>query len=227
MKTKVIRVLALFVLIALSLFPGQAFAADDIEVIVTRHAGTECRLTTFEGAGDFQPINPDMEGLIPELNARFESGWYTLTSVGDLNNPSPPTIAFWVDNNNDVTFEEPVAAVSFYYSSTVPLSLYGIDENGAVVVSIDVPATDPSGDFSIWEPCGVTVGTNNTGDNIISKLRITGSPGYVFIDDFKTCTVFAPPEKAPPLRIDLVDDHFVNYDNSAKTIVLDMSSKWV
>ena len=103
----------------LFLLQGQVFAADDIEVIISRHARTECRLTTFEGAPDYQPINPDLDGLIPELNARFDSGWYTLIYGSFSNNPSPPTIAFWVDYNNYVTFEEPVAAVSFYYSSPV------------------------------------------------------------------------------------------------------------
>lgn len=67
MKSKMIFLFTLTVLIVLSWLPGRVFSADDIEVIVTRDSEMECRLTTFEGAGDFAYINPDIDHLIPEL----------------------------------------------------------------------------------------------------------------------------------------------------------------
>ena len=181
MKNKIFIYLCLSVLIILLLLPAQVLAADDIEVIVTKDGNMECRMTTFEGAGDNEPINPDLHYLIPELGVRFTPDYRTLTIEG-LNNPSPPTIAFWIGNENDMYLEEPVSSVSFYYSSTVPLGLDGLDEAGNILTSATFPANCPSGNFDIWQPCGVTVG-----ENTIAKLRITGSPGRVAIDDLMVC----------------------------------------
>ncbi|MFC1870529.1 hypothetical protein ACFLYE_04610 [Chloroflexota bacterium] len=189
MKNRVIRILSLFVLITLFLLPFQVIAADDIEVIISSEGNLECRMTTFEGAGDWQPINPDLGGLIPELNASFNSGLFTMTSGNYANNPSPPTILLWLDGEFGVTFEEPVSSVSFYYCSVVPLTVEGIDENGVVVVSAMGTAND-LWTFGVWDPITISVG-----ENIISQVRLQGAPNRVCIDDFKTCRfINQPPE---------------------------------
>ena len=198
MRSKVIRLLALFVLVALSLFPGQVFAADDIEVIMTTDGNMECRMTTFEGAGDNVYINPDLGGLIPELNAKFIEGWYTafFPEGYDTNNPSL-TVAFWTASAATVTFEEPVAVVSFYYSSQYSSSWQAFGETGNLVATSQIPVTD--GEFSIWEFSEVTVG-----ENIVTSIRINVAPGYMGIDDFQTCRIVnQSPEDA---IIGLIDD---------------------
>ena len=80
MKTRAVRFIVPLLLIALFLLPAHVFAADDIEVIITVDDDMECRLTTFEGASNYAPINPDLGGLIPELNASFPGGWMLLSA---------------------------------------------------------------------------------------------------------------------------------------------------
>ena len=66
------------------------------EVITTQTGDGLCRLTTFEGGGQFAEIHPELGFLIPGSNARFvpNSGraWRTLTSGPFANNPSGVTI---------------------------------------------------------------------------------------------------------------------------------------
>jgi|GEM_PF-1350545 len=198
MKSKLFLLITLTVLVLFSWLPGGVFAADDIEVIVTSDGKMECRLTTFEGASDFDNINPDLGYLIPELGVRFTRSWVTASSLGLEFAPSPPTIAFWIDTNSDMFLEEPVAAVSFYYSSQLPLTMQGIDDNGTVVASIDGDITDPSGNFEIWEPLSISVGENQ-----ISEVRIYVPPSYTAIDDLKVCRYFSPREIKEKVRDDL------------------------
>lgn len=198
MKSKMIFLFTLTVLIVLSWLPGRVFSADDIEVIVTRDSEMECRLTTFEGAGDFAYINPDIDHLIPELGVRFPA-WYTINSVDPpLPSPSPPTIAVWVNSHAILILEEPVAAVSFHYSSQVMITLQGSDENGTIIAQARGAVSDPSGEFIVWEPLSISVGENH-----IFEARLNGAPGYATIDDLKVCRYFNPREIKEHVRNNL------------------------
>ncbi|MFC1902022.1 hypothetical protein ACFLX3_03750 [Chloroflexota bacterium] len=64
-----------------------------------------------------------------------------------------------------------------------------------MLTSVLYPGNEPTGNFAIWEICSVSVGYN-----AISKLRIIGSPGYVAIDDFKTCRIISPASLIPDIE---------------------------
>ncbi len=152
-------------------------------------AGIECRLTTFEGGGQAAEIHPDLDFLIPGLNTRFP-GWLTLTSGNYANNPSPPTVAIWTGGvaSRDITFDEPVSKVGFFYASFPDVTLEAFDPGGRLVASAVGPANFTT-TFDVWDPLGVELERNR-----IVQVTVTGNSNQTGIDDFEVC------RKHPPLK---------------------------
>lgn len=187
---KVDVALILGFIMTLSLFTAQAEAAD-LEVIVTQEGGTEYVMTTFENGGFNTPIHPENGHLIPGSLMRFPSPWITFNepAIGYANNPSGGTIACWAsDMYADVTFDEPVCGVGFFYASYLDVTLECFDANGNVVATASGPANaQPSFPyFSVWDPVWA-----ETSDNVIVSARIHGYPIYTLIDDFTYCRIIA------------------------------------
>lgn len=160
----------------------------DLNVIVTTEGDSECRLTTFEGGGHFEPINPDSGGLIPAMNAYFPD-WYTLTSGNYYNNPSPPTITVWLSGDSaETTFQEPVSAVSLYYASRADVTLQAFNDLGELIADTSAPANNTTGAFDDWDPLSVSVE-----ENAISWVVLTGGATQTAVDDFKACSIISPP----------------------------------
>ena len=144
-----------------------------------------CRLTTFEGGGNFQDIHHEVNNLIAGSNARFP-GWITLTSGGYANNPSGITIALPLAPSHEVTFESPVASVSFFYASfpDVTLSAFDAAENLVATVAGSGHFTRT---FDVWDPLSVALP-----QNVITRVTVVGSLGNTIIDDFENCQLTTP-----------------------------------
>ena len=123
-------------------------------------------------------------------------GWLTLAGPNILNNPSPVTIAFWdlldplPENSREVTFDEPVSAVSFFfaYQATAGfpnIALEAFDAAGNLVATASASGNVVVlNQFVVWDPLGVDVG-----QNMITKVRITGRRLHSAIDDFTACRI--------------------------------------
>lgn len=181
---------------ALLLLPAQVSAQVQIwdgsaeqeghgshQAITTLNDGIECRMTTFEGGGQFQEIHLELNWLIEGSGMHFP-GWRTLTSGSYANNPSPVTIAILTAASHEVTFDQPVSAVSFYYASVPDVTLRAFDAAGTLVASVtgssNVQPTSPY--FSVWELLGVAVD-----DDIITRVTVAGSQFATAIDDMTAC----------------------------------------
>lgn len=158
------------------------------EVIVTVTNETVCRLTTFEGGGNLQAIHPLSNNTIPGSNADFPE-WKTLTSGSFANNPSGVTIAVMLGTSHDVSFEFPVATVSFFYASAPSVRLDAVDAAGTLVATVtgagNAQLANPR--LFLWELIGVAVE-----QNVITRVTITGAPGGTAIDDFENCELTTP-----------------------------------
>lgn len=160
---------------------SDATTGGSHQVIVTRVAGIDCLKTTFEGGGQLSLIHPATGFEIPGLGARFPD-WLTLTSGDYANNPSVPTVAFWLGGVlREITFVDPVSSVSFFYASAVSVEMYSYDAANNPVASIVGPPNF-TGTFDVWDPLGIDVGVN-----LITRVTITGASGQTGIDDFESC----------------------------------------
>ena len=174
MSCKMKKLKLLVIVISLSLiYP----VASSHEVITTLNDGMECRMTTFENGDGTQEIHPENDYLIEGSGMRFP-GWLTITSGAYANNPSPPTIALATDASNEITFDEPVSAVSFFYASTPDVTLSAFDAAGTLVATV----TGLSTGFDVWELLGVAVA-----EDIITRITVTGAAYQTGIDDITAC----------------------------------------
>ncbi len=157
------------------------------EVITTVTNGTVCRLTTFEGGGNFEDIHPELNFSIPGSNARFP-GWKTLTSGNYFNNPSGVTIGLMTSFSHEITFESPVVSVSFFYASIPDVTLQAFDAAETLVATVTGSANAPP--FSTWEALGVAVA-----QNVITRVTVSGQTFQTAIDDFENCGPPLTPEQ--------------------------------
>lgn len=183
MSSKMKKLTLLVIVISLSLiYP----VAASHEVITTVDNGMECRMTTFEGARNFELIHPELDYLIEGSGMRFP-GWRTLMSGDYANNPSAPTIAIFGMAASQVTFDEPVSAVSFYYASDPDVTLNAFDAAGNLVATATgLSNVQPTG-FDVWELLGVAVT-----EDIITRVTVAGGPYATAIDDITTCRTASP-----------------------------------
>ena len=167
---------------------ADEMAGGSHEVIVTVRSEGVCRLTTFEGGGQLAEIHPELGFLIPGSNARFP-GWKTLTSGFYANNPSGVTVGVMTATSHDMTFDRPVASVSFFYASDPDVVLRAFDSAESLVATVTGPGNlQPSG-FTLWEPIGVSVA-----QNVITRVTIAGGTFQTGIDDFENCELLTPEE---------------------------------
>ncbi len=157
------------------------------EVITTVTNGTECRLTTFEGGGQIEEIHPELNNSVAGSNMRFP-GWVTITSGNYANNPSGVTIAIMTAVIHEITFDEPVSTVSFFYTSDPDVTVKAFDAADNLVATVTEPGNvQPIPPFfTLWESIGVDVSAN-----IITRITVSG--GATGIDDVSNCRIAATP----------------------------------
>jgi len=170
---------------------GLVLTADSIpseghgshQVIVTQSGGLECRKTTFEAGPHFAEIHPENGYLIPNANARFP-GWRTLITGPVFNKPSPVTFAFWNTGSfRSVTFDQPVAVVSLFYTSRLDVTLTAYDASGTTLAS-DLGPANALPAFDTWNQVTVDVQ-----QNLIARVTVQGSANVTAIDDFESCQI--------------------------------------
>jgi len=151
------------------------------EVITTLENGSECRLTTFEGGGNFEDIHPELNNSIAGSGMRFP-GWKTLHTNGIVaNNPSGVTIAVMLAASHEIAFDEPVSTVSFFYTSIPSVTLDAFDAVGNLVATV-TGAGNFTNIFDVWDSIGVDVGAD-----IITRITVTGGLLQTGIDDVSNC----------------------------------------
>jgi len=164
-----------------------------------RGAGS-CNLIDFEGVGDTQVI-----GAIPgAVTVTFGPSWLGLIDAdaggtGNFaNEPSPSTIAIFLNLADPITFSSPVQFVQVFYTATaasVPITLTAWDSVGNVVAtttgstigtSVDgAPCGgDPAGDFCLWDIMTLTAPSNS-----IRGITFSGAVADQFgFDNMTFCT---------------------------------------
>ncbi len=187
----------LVIVISLSLICPVAYSH---EVVTTLDNGTECRMTTFENGEGFHEIHPELDYLIEGSGMRFP-GWYTLSSGGYANNPSPPNVAILSADSNEVTFDEPVSAVSFYYASISDVTLNAFDAAGTLVATVtglsNVQPDYPP--FSVWDLLGLAVA-----EDVITRVTVAGGQYATTIDDITACHSVSPADLITALINDVI-----------------------
>jgi hypothetical protein len=171
--------------LGLLIFPVGALANH--EVIQTQEGNKACTMTTFENAPHFQPIHPDNGYLIPGTEMRFPGPWRTLTSGTYQNNPSGLAVVIWVDSGGtsaEVTFDQPVSSVSFFFASLPDVTLEAYDVGSNLVATATSPGNAALGGFVVWDPIEVDSGANN-----ISSVVVIGNWNRTALDDFTYCRV--------------------------------------
>lgn len=141
--------------------------------------GSTCHLVTFEGFG-----TGSLAGQIDGTPTIFAGdAWRTLEGNPVIeNNPSGDAVAFLFPiDTGEITFAEPVARVSLFYASGVPVTLEAFDANGTIVHTDTGPTNFHAG-FNTWDPLVV-----DAGGNVITFVWVTGTSGGTAIDDLEVC----------------------------------------
>ena len=117
--------------------------------------------------------------------------WKTFNkpAVGYANNPSGATVAFWEGPASaDVTFDEPVSGISFYYAAYSDVTLEAYDDSDTLIgTALGLSNLQPHPVyFSKWDLLELDVG-----ENVITRLRIVSMAYYTLIDDFSYCRIIA------------------------------------
>ncbi len=196
MLCKMKKLKLLLIVISLSLIHP---VASSHEVITTFNDGMECRMTTFENGDGFHEIHPELDYLIEGSGMRFP-GWRTFTYGNYANNPSGVTVAILTADSLEVTFDEPVSAVSFYYASISDVTLTAFDAAGTLVATA-TGLSNAQPDFpylSVWDLLGVAVA-----EDIITRVTVDGGQYATVIDDMTTCRSVT---SAADLLTELIDN---------------------
>lgn len=162
--------------------PSDVAAAQssDFEIICEDN----CGLTTFEGPPTFT--------LVPPLDLCVSTvtfiNWRTLTGGNVANWPSPDTIIYWLEGNErDMTFSPEVSSVSFYYASSVEVTIEAFDARGNLIARLIEPANFREPVYDEWDLVTVDVGSNS-----IARLRIIGGSNQTGIDNLQVCRIVCP-----------------------------------
>jgi len=168
-----------------------------------RPEGVDCTFVDFEGVGDLQPIGT--VGGVPQVT--FGTSWLGLIDAdaggsGNIaNEPSPETVAFFLEPANEINFDTGVQYIEIFYSAaaqSLPMTLAAWDgANGSGnmvdsavgnVVGTDydgAPCTgDPNGNFCSFAQLVLSAGTNN----ILSMTLSGAAANFVVFDDMLYCT---------------------------------------
>jgi hypothetical protein len=190
--------------------PGDAVPP----VYMAVEEGSDCYLVNFEGIGNEQPVGIHTTPI--GVDIVFGTSWLGLVDLdaggsGNFaNEPSPSTVAFFLDQNNiTITFSQGLQMVEFWYTAaanSIPVVIRAYDEDtnlidiatGNVVgTSYDGAACsgDPDGEFCLWATVSLASTTNN-----IHSIEISGTTSNYFgIDDFRVCRGdCSPPDGQEP-----------------------------
>lgn len=149
--------------------------------------GLECTTVTFEGLAD--------EAAVPTINGINSPGWLSLIdedaggSGNFANEPTPETIMFWLGSNPSIVLDRPATKMSFYYSTSVTLTVTAFNDQNVQIAQITRPANyqggpgDPNGTYSGWAPLEVQVSGQK-----IKRLTVVGGPNYTGFDNLKVCS---------------------------------------
>lgn len=157
--------------------PAQA---SDFEIICEDN----CGMTTFEGPPTFT--------LVPPLDLCVSTvtfnNWRTITGGNVANWPSPRTVIYWLEGNErDMAFSPEVSSISFYYSSSVEVTIEAFDANGNLIARLIKPANFREPVYDEWDLVTVDVGAN-----AIASLRIIGGSNQTGIDNLQVCRIVCP-----------------------------------
>jgi hypothetical protein len=157
-----------------------------------------CNLITFEGLGDNQVI-----GVVPgPVTVTFGGSWLGLIDADNggsgnfANEPSPYTIAYFLDTNDiSISLSPSVQYLEFFYTAhpnSLPITVTAYDSGNNVVdsevgnvVGFDPNCTgDPNGGYCAWGVITLTAASDN-----IAYITITGTVANAFgIDNLQFCT---------------------------------------
>lgn len=181
--------------------PGRAPDGEVVRLESIRLAG--CNVIDFEGLSNGQPI-----GLVTGVpSATFGPSWLAVidTDAGGTGNianePSPSTIAFFLDDLDPIDFSEGVQYVEIYYSASaisLPVAFTGWDGpggTGSVVATAlgntvgssddGAPCTgDPEGPYCLWD----TIAIDSPTANIMSITLDGAVANYFGFDNMTFCT---------------------------------------
>ena len=174
-------------------FSTPSSAAVEIRpaAVYTDEPGTSCKTINFEGVGNLSPI--------PEFDGITSPGWLGIidADAGGTGNiafePSPETIAFWLEGDpsaRGIEFSEAVSEVTFQYASYVTVKLEAFDGDGKSLGTATGPANwnqgpggDPEGTYNKWDPITLKADTN-----VIRSIKVIGNENNTGIDNLKVCT---------------------------------------
>jgi hypothetical protein len=181
--------------------PGRGPAGDPVLIESTRQA--ECSLIDFEGLLDNQPIG----AVAGTPTTTFGVSWLSLIDsdaggTGQFaNEPSPDTVAYYLNTLDPVDFDIPVQYVEVYYvgsAISLPVTLTAWDGPGGTGNVVDTalgstvgtsfdgaPCTgDPDGGFCLWTPLVIQSATPN-----IMSITFEGAVANQFgFDNMTFCT---------------------------------------
>ncbi|MEH7443707.1 hypothetical protein V7201_15450 [Bacillus sp. JJ1122] len=157
--------------------PAQS---GDFEIICEDN----CGMTTFEGPPTFT--------LVPPLNLCVSTvtfnNWRTITGGNVGNWPSPRTVIYWLEGNErDMTFSPEVSSISFYYSSSVEVTLEAYNAAGNLIARLVEPANYREPVYDEWDLVTIDVGAN-----AIARLRVIGGSNQTGIDNLQVCRIVCP-----------------------------------
>ena len=166
-------------------------------------SGPVCALIDFEGLGNQQVI-----GTVPgDINVVFGPSWLGLIDVDSggsgnfANEPSPDTIAFFLQPADPIDFDQPVQFVQVSYVAaavSLPVTLTAWDGPGGTGSIVDVAigntlgtstdgaacSGDPFGDFCLWDILTLTAASDQ-----IRSITLSGAVENQFgFDDMTFCT---------------------------------------
>lgn len=152
--------------------------------------GEECSLITFEGLGNVAPIpifdNISLPGWLAVIDS--DAGG----SGNIANEPSPSTIAFWLESATgyqEIVFANPVSSVNLMYTSLDAVRLEAYDEQGRLLTSAagsgnyNKGVGDPGGAYNAW-----TSLTVESDGNLIAVARMYGGVDRTGIDNLEVCS---------------------------------------
>lgn len=157
--------------------PAQS---SDFEIICKDN----CGMTTFEGPPTFTLV-PPLELCVSTVTF---NNWRTITGGNVGNWPSPRTVIYWLEGNErDMTFSPEVSSISFYYSSSVEVTLEAYNAAGNLIARLVEPANFREPVYDEWDLVTIDVGAN-----AIARLRVIGGSNQTGIDNLQVCRIVCP-----------------------------------
>lgn len=170
--------------------PQNSPSGKQVAAAYSNESGKSCKTVNFEGVGNLSAI--------PEFDGITSPGWLGIidSDAGGTGNiahePSPETIAFWLEgdpSSRSIEFAEAVSEVTFFYASYVAVQLEAFDKDGKSLGTATGPANwntgpggDPEGTYNKWDSISL-----KTSGNSIRSIKVIGNENNTGIDDLTVC----------------------------------------